>query len=467
MWFVRAGTRVQGPFSEDQLRSMRKRGQLSPIHQVSLDRVRWESAAPLVQMLDGPLPIWQSQPPPSPEPAGIVRPPSESSAALPAAGGWYCLDSKRQQIGPVAADEIVRRLASRHINSAAMICKVGDSSWRRIAEVPEFASYVSKPKKALWIAAAALAAAILAGGIFAVVRQMGTAGSGTSAASAAPARAVRIRSLDETDLLKEAVGRVELCRRQKFSNGTIIESPTGHGTGFCVTSSGYMLTNRHVVEGVYAERDGEIKTDSGVIKLREEMIPVVFFKQIRCEAKVEHVSSRFDFAILKVARARPCPYFGLSSGDQHRMRTEVAAIGFPGIASDPTAEEAAMLNARFQADVSGAIQNQATVYLESRLPESAFVLSVEDGRISKLDKTSSGWSQITHSAKIFPGNSGGPLVDQSGKVLGINTAGRTKTMPIGKDAVESLGTIYYAYSTGQFRQEIEEYVADAIEWLGN
>jgi S1-C subfamily serine protease len=472
MWFVRAGTRVQGPFTEEQLRSMRKRGQLSPIHQVSLDRVRWDSAASLVQMLDGPLPQWQPQP--RPEPAGNAAvnsagPAPEASGAMPAAGGWYYLDSKRQQFGPVPVDEIVRRIAARQIDAGTMFCKVGDSSWRRMSDVPEFAAYVTRSKKkALWVAAATAAIAVLAGGILMAIRPGETRGR-TSAESqeksSAPVRAERIRSLDEMDMIKNAVGRVELCHRRKYPNGTIIETPIGNGTGFCVTSTGYMLTNRHVVEGVYAERDVDLKTTSGILKARDEMVPVVFFKQIRCPATVVHVSSRFDFAILKVVRSRPCPYFGLSSGDEHRIRTEVVALGFPGVASSASAEEEAMLRARLEADVDGAIQKQGTVYLESRMPEAAFVLSVEDGRVSKLDKESSGWSRITHSAKIFGGNSGGPLVDHTGRVLGINTKLKRDLVQIGKDAFISDGNIYFAYSTGQFRSELDEHIADPLEWL--
>jgi len=481
MWFVRAGTRVQGPFTEDQLRSMRKRGQFSPIHQVSLDRVRWESAASLVQMLDGPLPVWQ--PRRDPPAAGAASAPAaptaaDSSAALPVASAWFYLDAKRQQMGPVAADEIIRRLASREIAGQTMVCKAGDTSWRRLSDVGEFAAYARRPKNALLAVLATAALALVACGIFFAMRQWGTGGGRTSqdrrkssaglGTSSAPAGGgVRIKSLDDTELLEDAVGRVQMCHRTKFSNGTILEDQAGHGTGFCITPSGYMLTNRHVVEGFYAERDGQIAVTGGTIKVREELVPVVFFKRIRCPATVVHVSTGFDFAILKVERTHACPYFGLSGGDDHRIRTEVAALGFPGVASTPTAEEAAMLKVRIESAVQGALQNHATVYLESSMPESAFVLSVEDGRVSKLDKESKGWQRITHSAKIFTGNSGGPLVDTTGKVLGINTALQRDLKQIGKDAVFSDGNIYFAYSTGQFRREIEEHVSDSIEWLPN
>src|SRR4029077_8276884 len=135
---------------------------------------------------------------------------------------------------------------------------------------------------------------------------------------------------------------------------------------FCVTPTGYMLTNRHVVERVYAESDVSVKIDDKIVTGREELVPVGFFGKIRCPATVVHVSSRFDLAILKVGRTRPNPYFGLASGDSHRLRTEAAVLGFPGVASQETAEESAMLASRFQADLRNALSKQSTVYLESR-----------------------------------------------------------------------------------------------------
>ena len=72
-WYMRSGSRITGPFTEEQLRSMRARGELSPIHQISTDRLSWETAASLVKRLDGALP------PGSPF-QGLV---TESSSAAP------------------------------------------------------------------------------------------------------------------------------------------------------------------------------------------------------------------------------------------------------------------------------------------------------------------------------------------------------------------------------------------------
>lgn len=53
MWFVRLGGRVTGPFSEDRLRAMLRLNQFSSLHQVSRDKIKWESAAALIQQLNG------------------------------------------------------------------------------------------------------------------------------------------------------------------------------------------------------------------------------------------------------------------------------------------------------------------------------------------------------------------------------------------------------------------------------
>jgi S1-C subfamily serine protease len=459
MWFVRNGTRVQGPFTEDQLRSMRRRGQFSPIHQVSLDRVRWESAASLVQMLDGPLPQWN--PRPEPPPADRSDSSKEKSSATSTLGAWFLLDSHRQQIGPISADEIIRRIASRQVAGTNMVCKAGDTAWRRLADVPEFAAYAPSRSKALFWVFGATALLLLISATLLAIHFWG----GGRKPDSDFVRGGRIQNLDNAEMLSDAVGLVQLCHRVKLPNGSIIEESMGHGSAFCVTPTGYMLTNRHVIEGLYADRELNIDLSDGkVIKAREDLVPVVFFKQLRCPATVTHTSSRFDFAILKVERNRPCAYFSLAAGDSHKLRTPVASVGFPGVASRANEEERAQLSKRFGTDVVAAVTTQKTIYLESQLLDAAFLLSVEDGRITKLDKESNGWWRITHAAKISRGNSGGPLVDQSGKVLGINTQMRRDLDVVGKDTIISDGTIYLAYSTGQFRHEIEEHITDKIDW---
>jgi S1-C subfamily serine protease len=44
-----------------------------------------------------------------------------------------------------------------------------------------------------------------------------------------------------------------------------------------------------------------------------------------------------------------------------------------------------------------------------------------EGRISAIENSDSGTQILPHTAQIAPGNSGGPLVDQCGRVLGIDT----------------------------------------------
>jgi len=53
MWFVRFRGKTSGPFAEDRLKSMIQLNQFSALHQVSTDGLSWESAAALVQRLNG------------------------------------------------------------------------------------------------------------------------------------------------------------------------------------------------------------------------------------------------------------------------------------------------------------------------------------------------------------------------------------------------------------------------------
>ena len=51
MWFTRLGGKEAGPFTEERLQVMLRLNQFSAMHQISRDKIRWESAAPLVRQL--------------------------------------------------------------------------------------------------------------------------------------------------------------------------------------------------------------------------------------------------------------------------------------------------------------------------------------------------------------------------------------------------------------------------------
>jgi S1-C subfamily serine protease len=142
----------------------------------------------------------------------------------------------------------------------------------------------------------------------------------------------------------------------------------GSGSGVIVTPDGYLLTNQHVVHRAAAVEVGLINGD-------------------RVAATVIAQDASTDLALLR-ARTAALPALSLASKTAPRVGQLVVAIGNPY---------------GFEATVSAGV-----VSAHGR------VLRGGDGRLIE--------GVIQHTAPLNPGNSGGPLVDSLGRVVGINTA---------------------------------------------
>lgn len=159
-----------------------------------------------------------------------------------------------------------------------------------------------------------------------------------------------------------------------MSTDNIFSIPTeseGVGTGIVVDSNGYILTNSHVVS------DGKAKT-----------VNVLFNDGSSEEGKVYWSDSQLDLAIVKVNKTGLSP---AELGDSDKVSTGDLAI---------------------------AIGNPLGLDLQR---------TVTQGIISGLDRTiktekATMTGLIQTDASINSGNSGGPLLNESGEVIGINTA---------------------------------------------
>ena len=146
---------------------------------------------------------------------------------------------------------------------------------------------------------------------------------------------------------------------------------TGVGTGIIVYSNGYILTNSHVIS------DGQART-----------VNVLFSDGSTVDGNVAWYDSQLDLAIVKVEKT------GLTAaelGDSDKV-----SIG----------------------DISIAIGNPYGLDLASTVTQG--IISGLDRTISTEETTMTGLIQTD--ASINAGNSGGPLLNESGQVIGINTA---------------------------------------------
>ena len=148
----------------------------------------------------------------------------------------------------------------------------------------------------------------------------------------------------------------------------------GGGTGFIVSSDGLILTNRHVVED--KDADYIVLTNKG------EKIP----------AKVLARDPVQDIAILKINK-KNLPVLTLGNSDKLQIGQTVIAIG----------------------NALGEFRNTVSVGVISGLKRS-ITASSSFGQTEQLHKV------IQTDAAINRGNSGGPLLNLKGEVIGINVA---------------------------------------------
>ncbi len=148
----------------------------------------------------------------------------------------------------------------------------------------------------------------------------------------------------------------------------------GSGSGFLVSSDGYIVTNKHVVSDNTAE------------------YTVIMNDDTEHSARVLALAPNNDIAVLKI-EGKDFPMLPLGDSDQVRVGQTVIAIG------NPLGEFA---NSVSRGIISGLGRN---VTAGSYFGESETLRDI-----------------IQTDAAINPGNSGGPLFDIEGRVIGINVA---------------------------------------------
>ena len=186
---------------------------------------------------------------------------------------------------------------------------------------------------------------------------------------------------------------------QYRQNGTEIKK-IGGGSGFFVSDSGLIVTNKHVV----LQKDVEytVFTNDGE----------------KHEAKVIARDPILDIALIKI-EGSDFPFLSLGNSDSIEVGQSVIAIG----------------------NALAEFRNTVSVGVVSGLARS-ITAGDSSGNIEVLDKV------IQTDAAINPGNSGGPLLDLSGRVVGVNVAVAQGSQSVGfalpinsiKGAIESVKT---------------------------
>jgi S1-C subfamily serine protease len=188
------------------------------------------------------------------------------------------------------------------------------------------------------------------------------------------------RSQSQEEIVTQAVATinpsvvsVRVSRGIRYRSGVITQR-IGAGSGFIVSSDGYIVTNEHVVD--YSGATYTVILPDGT----------------EAPATLKQTDSENDIALLKIDKDNLDPVKLGTSSDLQLGQT-VIAVG----------------------NALGEYSNSVSIGIVSGLDRT---IEAEDrfGDVELITGT------IQTDAAINPGNSGGPLVDKTGNVIGVNVA---------------------------------------------
>lgn len=131
-YFIRLRGKVFGPFNTDRLRSMQSRGQFSRLHEISADRVNWESAGPFMDAMVNPVPPIE---PVDVAPMGLAPAPTGPPRAAQAASWYYSVGSEEH--GPVSMIDLRSLRMSGRLHGTDLVWREGMADWQPVSATPE------------------------------------------------------------------------------------------------------------------------------------------------------------------------------------------------------------------------------------------------------------------------------------------------------------------------------------------
>lgn len=218
---------------------------------------------------------------------------------------------------------------------------------------------------------------------------------------------------------------------QFFPKQKYYDKVKGLGSGFIISDDGYILTNEHVVNGAIE-------------------IIVTLTDGSKYPAKIVGMDRTVDIALLKITPDRKLKYLVFADSDDLIIGEWAIALGNPFGLFD--------------------INNQPTVTVG--------VISATKRDFGLVDGSHSYQNMIQTDAAINGGNSGGPLVNSAGEVVGVNTfiysgsAGKTNigigfAIPINRISkilpeLKKFGSVNRSFTMGFKYQAVDRMIAQYL-----
>jgi S1-C subfamily serine protease len=178
--------------------------------------------------------------------------------------------------------------------------------------------------------------------------------------------------------------KVEIAKLGKTATVLVqvkLGKESAYGSAFCVHSSGLFITNAHVARP--EEKTGELVLVLNSGQDSQKILP----------AKLVRSDKELDLALLRVDGEKDLPCLTLGSDEKLAELAEVVACGYP-----------------FGAALATDVREFPAV-------------SINSGSITSLRRKDGKLHRIQLDAALNPGNSGGPVLDRTGNVVGVVVAG--------------------------------------------
>jgi putative serine protease PepD len=237
-----------------------------------------------------------------------------------------------------------------------------------------------------WLLPAALAGALVVGGVIGGVIVGATKSSAAPAAPSAPASSGQVSACNVTSVANQVIPSVvTISAAGKGGSGT--------GSGELIKSDGYILTNNHVIA---------IAANGGSVQ-------VLFSDGQTAPATITGRDPQTDLAVIKVDVSTKLPVIAMGDSSTVQVGQATVVIGAPlGLSGTVTSGIVSALD--------------RTVQVPAENDTSALLVGA-----------------IQTDASINPGNSGGAMVNCSGQLIGVPSAGATVPSSSGESSGGSIG----------------------------
>jgi len=182
-----------------------------------------------------------------------------------------------------------------------------------------------------------------------------------------------IASREKRDGLIRTIERGEASVRENVARTesavVMIRTPKAIGSGFIISADGYVITNDHVIQG---------ETSIWIIRFKRGKDGAID-KEKLSRIKIIATNRYADLALLKIEDAKDLPHVYIGNSRELKSGQPVYAIGNPH----------------------------------------GLDRTVSEGILSTLNRAIRGLPHLQTTTAVNPGNSGGPLFDLQGRVIGV------------------------------------------------